>query len=270
MANAEIIFIAVFQSLLVCIVLSLLRVTQEQQYRIVFPGWILRRLIQGRIGVTLRTVYGENAENALRSQLSKAALTSSLFLMFFLVLSVWLNYWGLVLFGLLGGGGLAYYFYASVAEISKAREQSILRTFPEVLSKLGLLIGAGMTTREAWKKTAFSGRDGLYCEMQKAVLETESGRPEKEVYTRMVAGCGVPEVERFIGAFVQNLAKGSSEMASFLKQAATESWQNRKIMVRIQGERASTRLVFPILLMFIGIFGIVMIPIFGSIKSMNF
>ena len=63
---------------------------------------------------------------------------------------------------------------------------------------------------------------------------------------------------------MQNLSKGNSELVEYLKQQGKESWENKKHNVRRQGEKASSKLLIPIGIMFIGILIIVVVPIFGN------
>ena len=53
----------------------------------------------------------------------------------------------------------------------ESRRSEILSDFPDVLSKLTLLINAGMVVREAWNKVAFSGDRTIYMEMRAASEE---------------------------------------------------------------------------------------------------
>ena len=66
---------------------------------------------------------------------------------------------------------------------------------------------------------------------------------------------------------VQNLTKGNHELVSFLKQTSTESWEERKNIVKRKGEAAATKLMLPIGIMFVGLLIMIVVPIFTKIGS---
>lgn len=47
-------------------------------------------------------------------------------------------------FALLAAAGIAYYYHSLITDIINAREESIMHDFPDVLSKMALLVNAGM------------------------------------------------------------------------------------------------------------------------------
>lgn len=158
------------------------------------------------------------------------------------------------------------YFNKKIELLIKRRSEQILRDLPEVLSKLTLLIGAGLVTREAWQRVSESGGGVLYAEMKRASRDIDNGMSEFDAYLGVGERCGEPEVEKFISTFVQNLSKGSKDITGLLRSAAQESWNQRRAAVRMRGELASTKLLLPISLMFVGIFIMIMLPVMGGLK----
>lgn len=59
--------------------------------------------------------------------------------------------------------------------------------------------------------------------------------------------------------------KGNSELSSMLQAQSAEVWNLRKQNVRRQGEKAASKLMIPIFMMFFGILIMVIIPIFSNI-----
>ena len=163
---------------------------------------------------------------------------------------------------------LAVGIYASIdSDIVNACgkfKEDILRDFPAVLSKLALLINAGMTMRNAWTEVARRGEGRIYKEMRQTLIDMSNGISEREAYLAFSDRCGVPEVRKFAATLVQNLERGVSEVAQFLIDENAAGWELRKHMARRAGERAKGLLLIPILIMFVGIFVLILVPMLGN------
>lgn len=160
--------------------------------------------------------------------------------------------------------GVAYYYETTITDITKARAESIRRDFPTVVSTLALLVNAGLIVREAWDKTGRKGEGVIHQEMRQAVLNMENGMSEVDAYLEFARRCDSEPVTKFAAALVQNLTKGNSELVEFLRQYASESWEERKQAVRVLGEEASTKLMIPITIMMLGLLIMLCVPIMSG------
>lgn len=147
----------------------------------------------------------------------------------------------------------------------KKRRISMQIDFPEFLNKLTLLVDAGLPVSGAWTKIVEesankSGRP-LYREMELVYLQIRSGKSEFNAYEEFAKRCRMLEVTKFTAVLLMNLRKGSGELVSSLKTLSDECWQGRVHMAKRQGEEASTKLLFPMMLMLAGIMIIVIIPV---------
>ncbi len=172
----------------------------------------------------------------------------------------------LILFIMVVFAGLAYYYFYTLLETKmKNRSDMLMNDFSNVVSKLALLINAGMTMRDAWGKVAASGDTAIYREMQKAVYEIQSGIPLVDAIIDFGSRSNVPEVKKFSSTIVQGIIKGNTELAFMLKEQSSETWFLKKQNVKRKGEKASGKLMIPIMIMFIGIIIMVVVPIFANI-----
>lgn len=162
--------------------------------------------------------------------------------------------------------GLAYYYYGTVTtkKIMK-RSKQLIYDFSEVVSKLALLTNAGMILREAWQEIAFAGEGELYKEMRIAVNEMQNGVSEIDAIYSFGIRCVIPEIKKFTSTIIQGMTKGNSELALMLQEQSKEVWQSKKQLVRREGEKAASKLLIPICIMFIGILIMILIPIFTNL-----
>ncbi len=173
-----------------------------------------------------------------------------------------------VLVVLLIFAGLAYYYFGTLTEkrILK-RSEEMLRDFSNVVSKLALLTNAGMILREAWTEIAFSGETTIYREMQTSVQEMNNGISEIDAIFRFGKRCIIPEIKKFSSTIVQGLVKGNNELAMMLQAQSREVWMLKKQDIHRQGEKAASRLLIPVVIMFVGILIMVIVPIFTNLGA---
>lgn len=149
----------------------------------------------------------------------------------------------------------------------EVRHETILREFPHVLSQLALLVNAGMPLREALDVTSQKGDGVLYQELKVLMDEINNGVPEYEALAGLADRCGVDSIRKFSSLIIQNVRKGSGELAMVLMELSSEVWRNRVSNVKEEGEKASAKLMIPVLIIFCGILVMVIVPMF---VNMNF
>ncbi|AUS98408.1 type II secretion system protein [Clostridium thermosuccinogenes] len=157
---------------------------------------------------------------------------------------------------------VAYLSDNELKEKIKKRRLAIQMDFPDFLNKLILLIDAGMTVTRAWEKAVEDNKKGgvLYSELETVLAEIKSGKSEYQAYEDFSKRCRTPEVTRFMSALIQNLRKGNSDIVSVLRLQSNECWMMRKNAAKRLGEEASTKLIFPMMLILIAILIIVATP----------
>lgn len=162
----------------------------------------------------------------------------------------------------------AYYYFGSLAteKIDKRSEQ-MLNEFSDVVSKLALLTNAGMIMHEAWEEVAFTGDSEIYKEMQITVHQMNNGVSEVDALYNFGSRCVIPEIKKFTSTIVQGISKGNSELVSMLQEQSKEVWSLKKQRVRRQGEKAASKLLIPLMIMFVGILIMVIVPIFANLGA---
>ena len=156
------------------------------------------------------------------------------------------------------------------------REQELLTGYPEFISRLVLFMGAGLPARAAFARMAsdYAGRrsrggGGYLCEELLLVCrEMENGMTEMQAYEHFGQRCRLPQYRKCMTLLVQNLKKGSGGLLAALQEEAADSFEIRKHRAREEGERAGTRLLFPMLLMLLVVMVLIMVPACLSFAGM--
>lgn len=173
------------------------------------------------------------------------------------------------LFGFLAGLLLAIIFpygvQSSINNAIAAKKDAILAEFPKMVSKLTLLVNAGMLLRRAWDEVAESNQeDALYAEMRATSKDILEGMTIEAAMDGFATRCGVKEIRKFSSIYVQAVKRGAGESIDSMKIMADEAWEQKKQLSKQKGELAAQKLLVPNMIMFLGIMVVVVVPMIAS------
>lgn len=150
-------------------------------------------------------------------------------------------------------------------EAEKQKKSLLEMEYPDMVSKMALLLSSGMTIQGAFRKIALSYEkkrqknlisiQPAYEEMLIACREMESGMGEQRAYERYGERCGVSHYRKFGNLLAQNLKKGNRGIVLLLEKEAENAFEERKANAKRYGEEAGTKLLLPMMIML----GIVML-----------
>ncbi|NGZ76010.1 type II secretion system F family protein [Saccharibacillus alkalitolerans] len=146
---------------------------------------------------------------------------------------------------------LPFALIKDLASKVKQREERILMELPELLNKIVLLVGAGETVQQAifrCSKQKEGSDHPLYKELDRMVAECRSGDPFHQAFEQFGKRCGVQDATVFVTTVLLNHKRGGGEFAMALRDLSRTLWDKRKSLGRIQGEKASSKMVFPMVL----------------------
>lgn len=142
------------------------------------------------------------------------------------------------------------------------RYRMIRIDFPDFINKLTLLVDAGMTIQRGLEKIVADNKSNrpLYDELETVWMDIKGGKSESEAYEDFARRCKTPEISRFISVILQNLRKGNAQLVTILRVQGSDCWDMRKNEAKKLGEEASSKLLFPMMIMFIAILIIILTP----------
>lgn len=147
----------------------------------------------------------------------------------------------------------------------KQREQDILIELPELLNRIVLLVGAGETVQRAIIHCVDSQGDRdhpLYNELRKTAGDWNNGYSFQQSFEQFSRRCGVQEVTIFTTTVLLNFRRGGGDFVLALRDLSHALWEKRKAVSRAKGEQASSKLVFPMVLIFFTIVVMIGAPAF--------
>ncbi len=150
------------------------------------------------------------------------------------------------------------------------RKKALKNSYSEMVAKITLLIGAGMTMRKAWEKIVEEYQfkkfhkniksKAVYEEMTESMNQLKSGVSELTVYRDFGNRCDVREYMKLSSLLAQNLKKGSRELLSMLKIETQDAFEERKNQAKRYGEEAGTKLLIPMIMILLVVMVIIMYP----------
>nr|WP_154116642.1 type II secretion system F family protein [Paenibacillus monticola] len=137
----------------------------------------------------------------------------------------------------------------------RLREQHIMMELPELLNSIVLLVGAGETVQRAILRCVESRKGDishpLYKELMTMTGEWESGYSFQQAFENFSKRCAVQEVSLFTTTVLLNYRRGGGDFVLSLRDLSRMLWEKRKALSRTRGEQASSKLVFPMVVIFL-------------------
>ena len=146
------------------------------------------------------------------------------------------------------------------------RELQMQIDYPEIVSKLMIFVGAGLSVRSAIESIAhdYKKQDGetRHAYEQMCILSNKlnSGVSESTAYADLGRSSKGKQYMKLAGLLEQNRRSGLADLGMLLETEMREAWEERKNLARRMGEEASTKLLLPLLMMLVLVMIIVMVP----------
>ena len=158
----------------------------------------------------------------------------------------------------------------------KLRKEQMLLDYSEVVSKLLILSGAGMSLKQAWCRISAQYLDKrqkreiakryIFEEMVVTNYEICDGESERRAYQKFADRVELPVYQRLIRILIQNLQTGSRGMCQLLNRESETALEERKAIAQKLGEEAGTKMLLPLMIMLGIVIAIIMVP---AIMSFN-
>jgi tight adherence protein C len=134
------------------------------------------------------------------------------------------------------------------------RKRKLLLELPVMLNRLLVLVNAGENVQRALMRCAevrHSSDHPLYRELRAALSALDRGEgmtPALETFGRR---CALPEVKRFVAVLLMNMRRGGEDLVPALRDLNRQMWDRRRAAAKTLGELASSRLTFPLAIIFL-------------------
>lgn len=159
---------------------------------------------------------------------------------------------------------IAAYSLQNMKNKLSKRTEECERQLPEVVSTMAVLVNSGMVLREAWNRVAENGIGAFYELMRRTSENMRNGYSDAEALLLFGKTSNSTEIKKFTSALLQSMEKGGAELSVFLARQSSELWSTKRQHMLQSGEKAATKLLLPIVLIFVGIIIIVITAAFAG------
>lgn len=166
--------------------------------------------------------------------------------------------------------GLLYYWFRveRPKEERKKRERQMMADYPDIIAKLTVLTGAGLSLPQAWvrltadyeAKRQKNGIRWIYEEMAVTGRQIQNGVSPGRAFGEFGRRTGLHAYIKLGNLLEQNMKKGTKGLNDMLQAEAYQAFEERKHQVRRAGEEISTRLLLPMFMMFGVVLIIIIVP----------
>jgi tight adherence protein C len=148
---------------------------------------------------------------------------------------------------------------------AERRRQAVLMELPVMLGRLLIMVNAGENVSRALNRCVEArhvqgDHHPLYAELRAALAAMQRGESMNLSLEEFGRRCAVPEAKLFAATLLMNVRRGGDEFVPALRDFTRRMWDQRKAAARTLGEQASSRLAFPLAVIFLLIIVLVGAP----------
>ena len=172
----------------------------------------------------------------------------------------------ILLLGILASVILVALKLSRLKESAKIECNMLSSQYAFFVNKLWLLLGTGMTIKAGMKQIISEAeeKDILIRELEYTVNQIDSGYDEARAYEQLGLRIGLPAYSRLLNNVSQNLVMGTKNLRKLMEEEVFLSLEERKENARKKGEEASTKLIFPMVLLLAIVMVILIVPAFAG------
>lgn len=165
---------------------------------------------------------------------------------------------------------LYYGYFGEVDKKRKMRKEQAESGYLGFITKLSLMMAAGVSVRQAFYRLAeeyennYGAKHMLTAELRVTKQELDNGHSEQEAYEAFGRRVSVLAYRRLASLLTQNVSKGVQGMRSLLLLEAKEVMAQERAGIKVRGEQAGTRLLFPMMGLLFLVFAILLVPAFRT------
>ncbi len=161
-------------------------------------------------------------------------------------------------------------------EEQKKRETMLMLDYSDLVSKLMVYIGAGLTIKNSFiiisrnydklVDRKIKADRPLYQELRTLCYQFNRNMPESDVYLDLGRRINLKPYTKLVSLIEQNRRTGTKNLRTMLELEMNDAFEQRKTNAKRLGEEAGTKLLLPLFLMLSIVMVIVIVPALSAIR----
>ena len=146
------------------------------------------------------------------------------------------------------------------------KKRELLKDYPDIVSKLIVFIGAGLSVRQSWEgivkdyESENKEKRYAYEEMAKSLARLKTGPQENVVYKEFGRSCLLRQYMKLASLLEQNRKSGISTLSTLLGMESQSAWEERLNLAKREGEELNTKLLLPLFMMLLIVMMMIIVP----------
>ena len=146
------------------------------------------------------------------------------------------------------------------------KKRELLKDYPDIVSKLIVFIGAGLSVRQSWEgivkdyESENKEKRYAYEEMAKSLARLKTGTTENVVYKEFGRSCLLRQYMKLASLLEQNRKSGISTLSTLLGMESQSAWEERLNLAKREGEELNTKLLLPLFMMLLIVMMMIIVP----------
>lgn len=160
--------------------------------------------------------------------------------------------------------------YETLKNKEKLERETVINDFPVIVHLLTLYTGAGLSFARAIHRIAQDYKMGFlvgnekthyaFDEIVSMDIKMQTGLSQKEVCEQWAKDMDAPAYRKLSLLLIQSLSKGTGDIGFFMKRMEKEVFSEHIDRVKKRGEEASSKLLFPMIVLMGLVMIIIMVP----------
>lgn len=181
----------------------------------------------------------------------------------------------IILIGVILGMVAMIAFLSHLKELADKRDYQLIREYPYFVDSIWLYIEAGMNIKRAFSeyvnsskvkhrklKKEKTNKHILTEEIRYTLNEIDNGQPEYLAYEELGERLDVASYKTILRHISQNLRMGTKDLKLLMETEVTIALETKKEGAKRLGEEASTKLIFPMVILLVVVMVLIMTPAF--------
>ncbi|MCM1208695.1 MAG: type II secretion system F family protein, partial [Ruminococcus sp.] len=162
---------------------------------------------------------------------------------------------------------LAFRKAAGLKQDIRNRDRRLMDLYPWFVNSLWLTLGAGVTVKSGIKQLIAGGENGnpLVLELEYAINQIDSGLDEAKAYEDLGRRIGLNVYVRLMHQLSRNLKIGTKDLLRLMEDELAAALEIRKENAKRKGEEASTKLLFPMVVLLLIVMLMIVTPVLVSL-----
>lgn len=153
-------------------------------------------------------------------------------------------------------------------EALKNYKRTTMAEFIGFSTRVTLYISGGLTPLQAWEKSISEKECQFNDHARDLLIRICSGFDIKESLENFASKFREPLINKYVSALIQGMSKGNEDLVNEIKRITNENWQANLRLFQKYGEELSTRLMLPIMMLFLSIMMILLTPVLIQLNAL--